>query len=153
MKLSIRETLKNALIICNNAGVRLTEKRKRTLYILLDLNKPISAYEFIEEYKRKYNEAITAMSAYRMLNFLVNENLAHKLQSVNKYTACSHINCNHGHGLQQFLICDSCDQVDEILVSKQSMEKLTHKIEETGFLLNNKELEFHGTCQTCQTIT
>ena len=153
MKSSIGETLKNALIICNNAGVRLTEKRKRTLYILLELNRPISAYEFIEEYKRKYNEAITAMSAYRMLNFLVNENLAHKLQSVNKYTACSHINCNHGHGLQQFLICDSCDQVDEILVSKQSMEKLTHKIEKTGFLLNNKELEFHGTCQTCQTIT
>ena len=147
MKLNIKETLKNANSICDNAGVRFTEKRKRTLCVLLEMNRPVSAYEFIDQYKLNYHESITAMSAYRMLNFLVNENLAHKLQSVNKYTACSHINCNHGHGLQQFLICDSCDQVNEILVSEQHIEKLTHKIEESGFLLNNKELKLNGTCQ------
>ena len=39
------------------------------------MNRPVSAYEFIDQYKLNYHEPITAMSAYRMLNFLVNETL------------------------------------------------------------------------------
>ena len=57
MKLNIKETLKNANSICDNAGVRFTEKRKRTLCVLLEMNRPVSAYEFIDQYKLKYHEA------------------------------------------------------------------------------------------------
>ncbi|MDA8694093.1 MAG: transcriptional repressor [Pseudomonadales bacterium] len=144
------KTLQNAEAMCLEAGVRLTTKRKRALSLLLNAPAPISAYELIDEYKNQYQESLTPMSAYRMLNFLVDEMLAHKLQSVNKYTACEHINCNHAHELPQFLICDTCKSVSEAGIKEDTLKKLKVDVTETGFSLNNQQLELHGTCRNCQ---
>ena len=145
-----QQTLQNAEAACRDAGVKLTEKRKRTLGILLDAKEPISAYELVDRYKQHYGESLTAMSAYRMLNFLVSETLAHKLHSVNKYTACEHINCDHAHALPQFLICDSCQSVEEIGIQKNTLNQLKQGIAATGFAMNEQQLELHGLCNTCQ---
>ena len=127
----------------------MTEKRKRALTILLDTDGPISAYELKEEYEKRYEDSLTPMSAYRMLNFLVGETLAHKLHSVNKYAACAHINCDHSHALPQFLICDNCEAVSEIGITKQALQKLKDGIAKTGFKLSEQQLELHGTCNNC----
>ena len=146
------KTLQNAEAMCRKAGVKLTVKRKRALSLLLDAPNPISAYELIDAYKSQYQESLTAMSAYRMLNFLVDEMLAHKLQSVNKYTACEHINCSHAHELPQFLICDNCQSVSEAGIKKDTLKKLKSDVVETGFTLNNQQLELHGICNNCQSV-
>ncbi len=146
----IARTLQNAEASCQAAGVRLTTKRQRTLSILLNSESPISAYELVERYQASYGESLTAMSAYRMLGFLVKEELAHKLQSVNKYTACRHINCDHSHELPQFLICDACDAVSEIGIRKDTLSKLRDGVGDTGFRLNEQQLELHGLCKACQ---
>ncbi len=147
--LATKRTLENASEMCRASGARLTEKRKRTLTVLLDASAPISAYELKEAYEKKYSDSLTAMSAYRMLNFLVSETLAHKLHSVNKYSACAHINCDHPHELPQFLICDSCESVTEVGIKKDALEKLKQGIKQTGFKLNEQQLELHGTCHKC----
>ena len=148
-KLAIKRTLQNADEICKATGSKLTAKRKRALTILLEAPGPISAYELIEEYKQRYKEPLTAMSAYRMLNFLVAETLAHKLLTVNKYAACEHINCDHAHHLPQFLICDNCESVEEVGIKKDTLDKLKNGIEQTGFTLNEQQLELHGLCRSC----
>jgi Fur family zinc uptake transcriptional regulator len=148
-KLATKRTLKNADVLCQESGVRLTEKRKRALTILLDAPAPMSAYELKDEYKNSYDESLTAMSAYRMLNFLVAETLAHKLHSVNKYAACEHINCAHSHELPQFLICDNCETVTEVGISSQTLKSLKNGIAESGFKLNEQQLELHGLCNSC----
>ena len=149
-KLATNKTLQNADAMCRESGARLTEKRKRALTVLLDSENPISAYELIEKYEKRFGDSLTPMSAYRMLNFLVDETLAHKLHSVNKYSACEHINCNHAHELPQFLICDNCEKVEEVGIKKDTLIKLKGGIAKTGFKLNEQQLELHGLCDACQ---
>ncbi len=144
------KTLQNAELICRDAGVRLTVKRKRALALLLEAPSPVSAYELIDLYHARYSESLTAMSAYRMLNFLVEETLAHRLNSVNKYTACEHINCNHAHDLPQFLICDNCQSVSEAGIQKHTLDQLRADIRKSGFSMDNQQLELHGLCNKCQ---
>lgn len=147
---STSKTLQNAEAMCLDAGVRLTMKRKRTLALLLEEESPVSAYELIDLYKASYGESLTAMSAYRMLNFLVEETLAHRLNSVNKYTACEHINCNHAHDLPQFLICDNCQSVSEAGIQKHILDQLKADVLKSGFSMDNQQLELHGLCSNCQ---
>ena len=149
-KLATEKTLQNAASICRSAGVKLTEKRSRTLEILLRATSPMSAYEVVDSYQKAFGDSLTAMSAYRMLNFLVGESLAHKLHSVNKYTACKHINCDHAHELPQFLICENCESVSEIGIKKETLSKLREGVSETGFQLNDQQMELHGLCATCK---
>ena len=144
------KTLQNAELICRDAGVRLTVKRKRALALLLEAPSPVSAYELIDLYHARYDESLTAMSAYRMLNFLVEETLAHRLNSVNKYTACEHINCNHAHDLPQFLICDNCQSVSEDGIQKHILDQLKAEVLKSGFSMDNQQLELHGLCSNCQ---
>lgn len=148
-KLAVKRTLKNANEQCIGSGARFTEKRKRALTVLLGAPAPMSAYELKDAYEVQYNESLTAMSAYRMLNFLVAETLAHKLQTVNKYAACEHINCDHAHELPQFLICDNCESVTEVGINKQTLQNLKDGIAKTGFNINEQQLELHGLCNTC----
>ena len=147
---STSKTLQNAEAMCLDAGVRLTMKRKRTLALLLEEESPVSAYELIDLYKASYGESLTAMSVYRMLNFLVEETLAHRLNSVNKYTACEHINCNHAHDLPQFLICDNCQSVSEAGIQKHTLDQLKADVLKSGFSMDNQQLELHGLCSNCQ---
>ena len=147
---STNKTLQNAEVICRDAGVRLTTKRKRALALLLESQSPISAYELIDLYYARFSESLTAMSAYRMLNFLVKETLAHRLNSVNKYTACEHINCSHAHDLPQFLICDNCQSVSEVGIQKHTLDQIRADILKTGFSIENQQFELHGLCSKCQ---
>ena len=146
----INKTLQNAEAMCRDAGVRFTLKRKRALALLLETPSPVSAYELIDLYNARYGEPLTAMSAYRMLNFLVEETLAHRLNSVNKYTACEHINCSHAHDLPQFLICDNCHSVSEAGIHKHTLDQLRADILKSGFSMYNQQLELHGLCSKCQ---
>ena len=148
--LATQQTLQSAVAKCQESGARLTEKRKRALTLLLDAASPISAYELKDAYQERYDESLTAMSAYRMLNFLVTETLAHKLNSVNKYAACAHISCSHDHELPQFLICDACEAVVEIGLDDQTLEKIKEGVANTGFTLNEQQLELRGFCGDCR---
>lgn len=146
---TIEETLVSAEALCRASGVNLTTKRKRVLNLLLEAGRPISAYELIDSCKARYAKPLTAMSAYRMLNFLVEQGLAHKLHSVNKYTACMHINCCHDHELPQFLICDHCEDVIEVGLKRDALDSLRQGIETSGFTLKTDQLELRGLCKRC----
>ena len=84
-----------------------------------------------------------------MLDFLVEENLAHKLDSTHQYLACSHIICEHEHSAVQFLIGDKCHMVDEILIHDDIMHALSHSAKNKGFSLRQEPLELHGICNRC----
>lgn len=135
---------------CNHPGAKLTPKRKSILTLLLRSEKPLSAYELAERYSQQFRESIPPMSVYRMLGFLVDENLAHKLTSENKFVACSHIACDHQHQVPQFLICDRCSRVKEIVISKDIIDALDTSVTEAGYHLVNPQLELHCICDECR---
>lgn len=147
---SIDELVSNAQRACSDSGVRLTKKRQNVLLILLRSKTPLSAYDITEHYQQQFKEAIPAMSVYRMLDFLLEEKLAHKLETSNQFLACSHIACDHAHELPQFLICDQCHNVREIGVGSELVRQLKQSVERTGFQLASRQMELHGTCGDCQ---
>ena len=148
----IDSCLQKAQSECSRTGLRLTDKRCKVLKILLQTAKPLSAYDIADQFKSVYAGSLSAMSAYRMLDFLMQANLVHKLETSNQYLACSHIRCEHEHELPQFLICDQCHTVKEIGLGKQLLKELKVSIENTGFVLSSQQLELHGLCEACQGI-
>ncbi len=134
---------------CKTHGVRLTEKRKRVLSALLHSKRALSAYEIADNLKSSYDEAIPAMSIYRILEFLQKEKLVHKLDLSNKYVACSHITCEHDHKISQFIICTQCHKVNEIMLSKSVFESFKESVEKAGFQFVCSQLEVKSICNNC----
>ena len=136
---------------CRGRGTRLTEKRKHVLISLLKSERAMSAYELIDCCKEMFNENIPAMSVYRILEFLQEEQLVHKLNLANKYVACSHITCDHPHEVSQFLICNQCSSVKEISVNRSLIDTLKQNVEDAEFELLSPQLELKCLCQNCAT--
>lgn len=143
-------TLQRAREICVQGEVRLTEKRENVLSALVQSQQAMSAYELAEKYRALFDQSIPAMSVYRILDFLAEMSLVHKLSSANKYIACSHISCCDEHKIPQFLICETCNSVTEIAVKSSVITELTESVAKTGFTLANEQLELTGFCKKCQ---
>lgn len=146
---SLEDVVSTAQQSCKRAGVKLTVKRQRVLLTLLRSLTPLSAYEVIDRYRADFRETLPAMSMYRMLDFLVREKLAHKLDTTNQYLACAHIACRHPHEVPQFLICDNCHSVQEIGVGRELINELKSSVQRSGFQLHDRQLELHGLCENC----
>jgi Fur family zinc uptake transcriptional regulator len=144
------DILQRAKEICSSKGGRLTTKRQLVLALLVESEHPLSAYEIADLYQQKTNETIPAMSVYRMLDFLSDVNLVHKLASTNKFMACTHIACEHQHEKPQFLICDNCHSVSEIGIDNNLISELEKSIAAKHFQLSSPQLELHGICDKCQ---
>ena len=148
-KKSLQKTLNRAEEKCLEAGVRLTDKRRQILTILLQSSTPLSAYEIADQYNMTAEKSIPPMSAYRILDFLLSEKLAHKLESTNKYVACSHITCDHSHEISQFLICHECNQVKELRMHREILNQIKTCVEEAGYHMRNHHLELNCVCDQC----
>jgi Fur family zinc uptake transcriptional regulator len=149
----VESVIEHAEQQCKAHGARLTSKRKRILSGLLQSEKALSAYELVDYCRTEYGESIPAMSVYRILDFLEEEQLVHKLKLANKYVACSHISCSHDHDVPQFLICRQCQKVKEISIDKTTMETLEHNVEKAGFHLVSPQLEMNCLCDSCMQNT
>jgi len=136
--------------ISQSTGIALTEKRRKIFDIIIKIQKPISAYEIVDQYNELYSTPIPVMSVYRILKFLCNVNLVHKLDSINQYILCEHISCDHEHLNAQFLICDDCKNTEEVVLKESIHKQLTDDIAQTGFKLNHLQFELHGLCSSCQ---
>jgi Fur family zinc uptake transcriptional regulator len=147
------QVLDRAQVICASQGAKLTDKRRRILQVVLQSAEPLSAYQIADQYRDLYGKTLSVMSVYRMLNFLKDNELVHRLETTNQYLPCSHISCNHAHEVPQFLICNSCKTVDEVGIRKEILQELSANIEDTGFALARQQLEFHGLCRACQTAS
>lgn len=148
--MDIEKVIEQAEKTCVGNGGRLTQKRKMILQTLLEVEQPQSAYEIADLYQQKTTEKIPAMSVYRMLDFLLDQGLVHKLASTNKFLACAHITCDHRHQTPQFLICDNCQNVSEIGIDSKLIKALEKSIHDKHFQLNSPQLELHGLCEECQ---
>lgn len=146
----VGEVLQKAALRCQQQGGKLTEKRQQVLSQLVRSAIPLSAYEVADLIKTEREQAMPAMSVYRILDFLVANELVHKLSSVNKYLACSHITCEHRHEVPQFLICRSCQAVKEIGITRKIVEDLSQSVAKAGYRLMNSQLELDCLCESCQ---
>ncbi len=149
-KQNSQQILAHAEAQCRANSARLTDKRKNVLLCLLDSEKALSAYDVAHTYLEKFSEKISAMSVYRILEFLEQQHLVHKLQLANKYVSCVHISCNHEHQASQFLICIECSKVKEVSIERDIVERFMSNVSEAGFELASPQLEVNCVCDECK---
>ena len=149
MSNAIDKIVEKAKQNCAEQGVKLTVKRENVLVSIIKAEEAVSAYELADVYREAFGQSIPTMSVYRILDFLVELSLVHKLSSANKYIACSHISCSHSHQLPQFLICENCHKVTEIGIKNSVIDELKASVEKTGFKLTTQQLELQGLCEAC----
>lgn len=150
---NVNKMLKQAEQHCQSHGARFTAKRKLVLSSLIQAEKALSAYDVIDVCKKEFNEKIAPMSMYRILAFLEEEKLAHKIQLLNKYVACSQITCIEQKNVPQFLICAACDEVKEVSVNQSALAELNNDAEQAGFQFIKSQLEMNCICDTCASLT
>ena len=146
---NLESIIKHAEQHCRDHGARLTEKRKQILTGLIESNKALSAYELMDFCKQRFNTSMPAMSVYRILEFLEDQHLVHKLNLANKYVACIHISCDHAHAVPQFLICRNCSKVKEISINQTTISALSETVKSVGYNLSSPQVELNCLCESC----
>lgn len=137
--------LERAEALCRERGVRLTDQRKRVLELLCVSDRPLSAYELLER-MRGIVKNPAPPTVYRVLDFLLEQGLVHKLESLHAYIGCTHP--DHPHA-SQFLICDDCGEVAEV-EDPSVAESLRMAGKARGFFTRRPVVELLGTCAQCR---
>lgn len=141
---TLERVLEQADVLCRRRGVKLTPQRRRVLAILRAARRPLGAYEILES-MREGPRALAPPTVYRALDFLLEQGLVHKLESLHAFIGCTHP--DHPH-CSQFLICADCGRVTE-LEDEAVARSLTSAASESGFRPRRPVVELIGTCADC----
>lgn len=139
------DVMARAEVLAADRGVRLTPVRKRTLEILLEAHRALGAYDVLQRLAAE-GFGNQPPVAYRALDFLVENGLAHRIRRLNAFTACMHPGEAHAPA---FLICRSCDAVAEAPAAPVRTA-LDRAAADLGFVIERSNVEALGLCPTCQ---
>ncbi|MDI4664780.1 transcriptional repressor [Xanthobacter autotrophicus] len=131
---------------CAEKGLRMTPLRRSVMKALAETHVPLGAYEIVERLAAA-GEPTPPMSVYRVLDFLVAEGLAHRIESRNAFLACG-----HPHDTDEvvvFLICERCGLTKEV-ASHAVGRDLAWAARAAGFEPRQRVLEVAGTCAHCR---
>jgi len=142
-----RTALERADTLCAERGVRLTPIRRQVLAALADTHQPIGAYELIERLEDGEGHRPAPITVYRALDFLLEQGLAHRIESRNAFVACAHD--HRTVGVVMFLICESCGAVGEA-VSGAVGTALAKATGQAGFTPRAQVVEIAGECAHCR---
>jgi len=144
----IKSALHDAEALCRDRGVRLTTQRRRVLEIVWREHKPIGAYQILDTLRHEDANAshrAEPPTVYRALEFLIQNGLVHKIESLNAYVGCCYPGKEHD---SIFLICRSCGTAGEV-PSTAVNEVVENMANQTGFSLTALNLEAVGECPDC----
>lgn len=141
----IDDALAEAERVCAEHGSRFTDLRRRILKMIWQGHKAVKAYDLLDQLATEGGSA-KPPTVYRALDFLMEEGLVHKIESLNAYIGCPHPGDDH---ISQFLICDKCENVREV-TSHALGEAVVGAAKDAGFKIRRQTLELHGVCADCQ---
>ncbi len=143
---AIDGALRAALLGCARKGVQLTDLRREVLRLILTAEGPSTAYQLLARLKETRASA-TPPTIYRVLNFLLEQHLIHRVERLNAFVPCVEGGRQHDHAAQ-FLICRRCGTVSEIEDSNVT-RALEHAAGANGFHPDRAVVEVDGTCAAC----
>lgn len=130
--------------LCLERGVQLTPIRHKVLELIWESHQAAKAYDLLERIKPLQFSAKPA-TVYRALDFLIEQGLIHRVESLNAFIGCV---CSERRHDLLLLICKQCGQIEE-RPAPEVMTALSREIAEAGFTLHDKALEIHGICVHC----
>jgi Fur family zinc uptake transcriptional regulator len=127
-------------------GARLTETREAILRLLLEVNRPMTAYELLDMLGTRTGRGRNPPTIYRALAFLLVEGFVSRLESLNAYTICSHIGKPHAC---LFFLCRCCGEATEA-TDTDIETRLMAVAGNLGFQADHPVVEVVGLCQNCR---
>ena len=144
----VSEALGTAEHLCVERGVQLTPVRHKVLELIWESHKAVKAYELLDRLK-PLQQAAKPATIYRALDFLIEQGLIHRVESLNAFVGCR---CSGHQHDQLLLICKHCHEVEERSAS-DVMSALSLEFRQAGFMVYSKAIEVHGICAKCQILT
>lgn len=136
--------MEGALRLVEDQGLRLTPIRLRVLEILADSHRPLGAYDVLDRLAREGHPRQPPL-AYRALDFLCANGLAHRINRLNAFTACRAPGRAH---VPSFLICRACGRAAE--ATAPALTKAVARMAgDEGFLPDPVGVEALGLCAPC----
>jgi Fur family zinc uptake transcriptional regulator len=140
----VAAALAAAEAVCAARGAQLTPVRRRVLEILLESHEAMGAYDVLARLDAE-GMGKQPPVAYRALSFLVDQGLAHRIEKLNAFVACSHPGGAHAPA---FMICRSCGTVAEAEAGTGGA--FGERAAEAGFRIERTVMEAEGLCPACQ---
>ena len=130
----ITAALDAAVANCRLDGQRLTPLRRRVLELVWSSHEPIKAYDILDAMRNEKRGAAPP-TVYRALDFLQQQGLVHKIESLNAYIGCG----APGHE----------GEVAE-LDDHEIIDLIAAKSRDLGFKISSPTIEIAGLCGRCQ---
>ncbi|MEQ1638018.1 MAG: transcriptional repressor [Methylococcales bacterium] len=144
--LCVTNALNKAEQLCGVRGVQLTTIRQQVLALIWESHKAVKAYELLDRIKPLQSAAKPA-TIYRALDFLIEQGLIHRVESLNAFVGCR---CSGQQHEQLLLICKVCEEVEE-RSAVEVMQTIVRELAAAHFLVHSKAIEIHGICAKCST--
>lgn len=141
----VSAALASAERVCTASGEKLTALRRRVLELVWDSHRPVGAYALLDRLRGDGRSAAPP-TVYRALEFLVDQGLVHRVESLNAYVGCAHPGERHA---TQFLICKDCGTAVE-LDDGAVVEAIDRGAARIGFTVAARTVEATGTCADCR---
>jgi len=141
----VHSALATAEALCRARGERFTPVRRRVLELVWASHKPVGAYALLDALRADGRSAAPP-TVYRALEFLLQQGLVHRVESLNAYLGCAHP--EHGHAAQ-FLICRKCGTAAE-LDETDIAAAIDRHAKRTGFAVERRTVEASGLCAGCR---
>ena len=131
--------------LCLTRGAQLTPIRHKVLELILNSHKAIKAYDLLDQ-MRLVSDTAKPATVYRALDFLLEQGLIHRVESLNAFVACHSSHVQHE---QLLFICSVCHNVEEH-ASSLVAQALSAEMQAAGFIAQRKTIEIQGYCKSCQ---
>lgn len=140
---AVRKRIEEARAHCASRGAQLTEMRALVLELLLRHDGAAKAYDLLAELQAN-SPGVAPMTVYRALDFLVEQDLVHKVESNSSFVVCQHE--HHPHHDPVFMVCRRCGSTTEC-DDPQMSKFLSRALSASGF--HAQGVEIKGECGNC----
>ena len=140
----IEDAVKQAETLCGERGARLTPLRRQVLEIIWESHAPLGAYDVLER-MNVTGERNAPPTVYRVLDFLMQHGLIHRIESLNAFVGCATPRDAHK---AQFFICRDCGSVAETH-NEEIGEAIKASAAQAGFRIDTPVVEISGQCPMC----
>jgi len=141
----VRMALERAETICEARGVRLTDVRRQVFELVWQSHNPVGAYDVLERLSVGTRKA-QPPTVYRALEFLLDQGLIHRIESLNAYIGCAMPGHDHN---SQFLICRKCGAAAELL-DRRIEDAIGKGAQAADFSIEHPTIELEGLCARCR---
>ena len=140
----INQAMARAECLCEERGVRFTPLRRRVLELIWSNHESVKAYDLLDTLK-SFDPAAKPATIYRTLDFLLEQGLIHRIESLNAFVGCRQPGRRHELLL---LICERCHNVDE-RPAPELMAVAEQEIRAARFIPQHQSFEIRGLCAEC----